>query len=160
MKKIHTIGKAALSLLLCCAMLSCAAFAAGPVKVYHLGDVTVTFGGEAPVIDPQANETVLLGGNFTFNSALEFAPIHTNPKNGSDLSLRIDNFGNTNIRVSYTIKVKGEPELHLSEQISPLACVYGNATSQSGGLECSVSIKVEPVNAGETGCAYVSVVQK
>lgn len=160
MKKLRTISKAALSLLLCCAMLSCAAFAAGPVKVYHVGDVTITFGGEAPAVEPQANETVLLGGDFTFNSALEFAPIYTNPKNGSDLSLRVDNFGNTNIRVSYTIKVKGEPEVKLTQEISPFAYVYGNATSKAGGLDCSVSIKVEPVNAGETGYAYVSVVQK
>lgn len=159
MKKLRTISKATLSLLLCCAMLSCVAFAAGPVEVYHVGDVTITFGGEAPTIMPQANQKVLLGGDFIFSSTRKFYPIRTDPNDGSNLSLRVDNFGSTNIRVTYTIKVGNEPEVEVMKEIPPIAYVYGSATSEAGGLNCTVTIEVEPVNAGETGHAYISVLQ-
>lgn len=159
MKKIRTIGKATLSLLLCCAMLSCTAFASGQVEVYHLGDVTITFGSEPPAIEPLADEIILLGkDNYTFSSFQEFS-VNTKPEDGSDLSLRIDNYGNTNIKVLYTIKVEGEQELKLKREISPFANVYGTATSKAGGLKCAVNIEIEPANAGETCTASICVKQ-
>lgn len=158
MKKIRTIGKAALSLLLCCAMLSCAAFAAGPVEVYHLGDLTITFGGEPLAIEPRDylwhKSVPCYGSHYTeaFSRA-------TDPNDGDNLSVRVDSIGGIEIEVKCTIRYSNGGKFEKTDVISPSGYFYVDITGNGNGVNCDVTIQVKAYNANETGTANVSVKQ-
>lgn len=159
MKKIRTIGKATLSLLLCCAMLSCTAFASGQVEVYHLGDLTITFGGEPPAIEPRDyswHKSVSCDGSG-YTTAYHHA---TNPNDGDNLSIRVDSIGGIDIEVKCTITAPDGREVIKTDVISPSGYFHFDITGNGNGVDCTVDIQVKAYYANESGTANVYVQQQ
>lgn len=163
MKKIRSAGKAALSLLLCCVMLSCTTFAAGPVEVCHLGNgITVTFGGKAPDIEPYAAKKVDLismsvncGNSYTI-----IPPVTTRAEDGSRLSLRVDSTGGTDVEVKCTLTMSNGEKITRSNVIAPPNYFLVEVSNNNGaGLVCTVDVQVRAFQSGETGTAFIYMKQ-
>ena len=148
------------ALVLCCAMLTGTAMAAGPLdspRVVKLNDVTVVFGAERPDVMPlsvNAEET-FVNEVMTRTSAYSISRT-CNAANGNYLGLTVENRGTTDLKITVSITMNGQT-VRDSQIVKARTAgqatwpsYFTSAVDQNGaGLTCSFTYTVEPNIRGQ-----------
>lgn len=160
MKNTRSLGKKFLCLLLCCAMLSCTAFAASPEKI-QVGDVVITVNAEEAGLLTRAERHVFVETSGTCTFSRPFTVSGTcREVNGNHLYFGVINDGDTDLNIKLTITA-GEHTVILNDILTPEDLVYERTVDSltDGGLTCSFTLEITARRSGQTGYYDVYVAQ-
>lgn len=144
MKSVRNFGRMALSLLLCCAVLTCTAFAA-ETEVFHLGNVTIVSNHAPSEIMPLKELHLFYDnevGTCTFNSGRKY-PGTCRAVNGDYLALQVTNTGNTDLKIRFSVTIDGDT-VAVNEILTPQQRVYSTSafTKDGSGLNCTFEVEI------------------
>lgn len=160
MKRVRNVGKMVLSLLLCCAMFNCTAFAAGP-KTIQVGNVIIESGYAPTNIMPLREEHVFANGSYSCTSTRAYKVSGTcRSVNGDYLKVRITNTGDADLSIKYVVTVKGT-SVPDDDILTPAKGVYESLshTMDGTGLDCTFTLEITSNSRNKTGNFDVYVSQ-
>lgn len=161
MKTTRKMGKRLLSLLLCCVMLGCTAFAAAPNEI-RVGDLIISTNPDAginPLFLGPSHKLFDASSSSTSSRPFVYL-VNTDPDLGSRMEIKVENTGDTVINVELTITASSGSPLTLDQNLNPGAAFDRVVSQKDGlGLDCSISLTVKPVKTGVIGNFYVSIYQ-
>lgn len=160
MKNTRKFGRIVLSFLLCCTMINCTAFAAGP-EVIQVGNVTIVSGLTPTGIMPLREEHRFFNetGSCTYNTASTFSGI-CHPVNGDYLKVIITNTGDADLAIRFGVTVDGDTGA-VNEILTTEKEVYETSAFRKDGtgLDCTFTIDIKSNQRGKIGDFYIYVVQ-
>lgn len=163
MKTARKFGRMALYLLLCCVMLNCTAFAAGP-EVVQFGDVTITLDAPVPDVMPLAKKLIIIDnepGDCTYNTAYKIGD-STDPKYGNFMVIQVTNTGSVPINITVTYTMDGQSYTSSVYTLTPETKVYSatSDTNTAAGLDISFEIRITSAIPGTMGTFTTYVCQE
>lgn len=149
-------------MLLCCAMLASTAFGT-EMKQVRVGDVIISTDDTNAAIKPlsRAGGKVFLNTSATATSSKSFSfSGNCKPEDGSHLSIIIDNTGDTDFNVRFSLTSNGESYTK-TDLVTPEDPVYTQPawSATDDGLHCSFSIQITPRRSDETAHFDIYIAQ-